>query len=206
MRVREFFRKFAVTWSDRRNQPLRFPGLRILKTSLAVFLCLMTYLLLPPNFNAMTASIAAVIALKSSIKDSVLAAFTRLQSTFVGAVFGLIILEIRQLLDLDFNSLLYNLLLSFFVLLVIWISVSFFRSDGATLGLIILLIIAIGPIRGMTPLEAAATRFLDTLVGIVIALVINIILPIPQCKTEDKDTAAAEQKCKDEEEENTSAS
>lgn len=184
--MREFFRRFTAAWSDRHNEPLRFPGLRIIKTSLAVFLCLMVYLLLPQNFNAMTATIAAVIAIKGTVKDSLLASFTRLQSTFVGAVFGLIILEIRQLLDLEFTSLLYYLLLSFFVLVVIWISVSFFRSDGAILGVVVLLVIAIGPIYGMTPLEAATTRFLDTLIGIVIALLINIVLPIPQPKEGEK--------------------
>ncbi len=190
--MREFFKKFASAWSDRRNEPLRFPGLRILKTSLVVFLCLMVYLLLPKHFNAMTATIAGIIALKGTVRDSLLAGFTRLQSTFVGAVFGLIILEVRQLLDLEFGSLLYYLLLSFFVLLVIWISVSFLRSEGAILGGVVLLVIAIGPIHSMTPLEAATTRFLDTLIGIVIALLVNIVLPIPRPKEEEKDSTDTE--------------
>jgi len=93
-----------------------------------------------------------------------------------------------HLTKLEYNTLPYNLLLSLFVLLLIWISVTFLRSDGAVLGSVVLLIIAIGPILDMTPLQAAVTRFLDTLVGVVIALLVNGVLPLASLEEEeDKD-------------------
>lgn len=184
--IRDFFKKFRLAWSDHRSEPLRFPGLRIIKTSLAVFLVLILYLLLPETSNATTAAIAAIIAMRSSIKDSYVASFIRLQSTFVGAVFGLIILMLKEVSNLEYNSLVYNLLLSFFVLLVIWISVSFLRSDGAVLGSIVLLAIAIGPILDMSPFQAAITRFLDTLIGVGIALLVNRVLPLSPEPEEDE--------------------
>ncbi len=186
--ISDFFKKFRSAWSDHRREPIRFPGLRIIKTSLAVFLVLMLYLLLPETSNATTAAIAAIIAMRGSIKDSYVAAFIRLQSTLIGAVFGLIILQLKEVTQLEYNTLPYNLLLSIFVLLLIWISVSFLRSDGAVLGSVVLLIIAIGPILDMTPLQAAVTRFLDTLVGVVIALLVNSVLPLSSLEEEeDKD-------------------
>lgn len=186
--IRKFFKQFSLAWSDHRREPVRFPGLRIIKTSLAVFLILMLYLLLPETSNATTAAIAAIIAMRSSIKDSYVAAFIRLQSTFVGAVFGLIILQLKEMTNLQYNTLPYNLLLAFFVLLVIWISVSFLRSDGAVLGSIVLLAIAIGPVLDMSPLQTAITRFLDTLIGVVIALLVNRVLPLSQAvEKEEKD-------------------
>ncbi|HHU04711.1 MAG: aromatic acid exporter family protein [Saccharofermentanales bacterium] len=179
--IREFFKNLSSALSDHRKEPLRFPGLRIIKTTLAVFICLMLYLLMPETSNVLTASIATIIATKSSIKDSYLAAFIRLQSTFVGAIFGLIILQLKEVSNLEYNTLPYNLLLSFFVLLVIWISVSFLRSEGAILGSIVLLAIAIGPILDMSPFQAAVSRFLDTLIGVIVALLVNRILPmVPQ--------------------------
>lgn len=190
VRIKEFFKKFKVAWSDYRREPLRFPGLRIIKTSLSVFVILMLYLLLPETSNATTAAIAAIIAMRSSIRDSYVAAFIRLQSTFVGAVFGLIILQLKQMTNLEYNTLPYNLLLAFFVLLVIWISVSFLRSEGAVLGSIVLLVIAIGPILEMSPLQAAITRFLDTLIGVVVALLVNRVLPLPHTD-EDKEQSNA---------------
>ncbi|MDD4542121.1 MAG: aromatic acid exporter family protein [Eubacteriales bacterium] len=186
VRIKDFFKRFKVAWSDHRREPLRFPGLRIIKTSLAVFVVLMLYLLLPETSNATTAAIAAIIAMRSSIRDSYVAAFIRLQSTFVGAVFGLIILQLKEMTKLEYDSLPYNLLLALFVLLVMWISVSFLRSDGAVLGSIVLLVIAIGPILDMSPLQAAITRFLDTLIGVVVALLVNRVLPLPQTE-EDKE-------------------
>ena len=187
--IRDFFKKFRLAWSDHRSEPLRFPGLRIIKTSLAVFLVLILYLLLPETSNATTAAIAAIIAMRSSIKDSYVASFIRLQSTFVGAVFGLIILMLKEVSNLEYNSLVYNLLLSFLVLLVIWISVSFLRSDGAVLGSIVLLAIAIGPILDMSPFQAAITRFLDTLIGVGIALLVNRVLPLSPEEDEKKKDA-----------------
>ena len=179
--IREFFKNLSSALSDHRKEPLRFPGLRIIKTTLAVFICLMLYLLMPETSNVLTASIATIIATKSSIKHSYLADFIRLQSTFVGAIFGLIILQLKEVSNLEYNTLPYNLLLSFFVLLVIWISVSFLRSEGAILGSIVLLAIAIGPILDMSPFQAAVSRFLDTLIGVIVALLVNRILPmVPQ--------------------------
>ena len=186
--INRFFKKFTSAWSDHRQEPIRFPGLRIIKSSQAVFLVLMLYLILPATSIATTPAIAAIIAMRGSIKDSYVAAFIRLQSTFIGAVFGLIILELKEVTNLEYNTLPYNLLLSIFVLSLIWISVSFLRSDGAVLGSVVLLVIAIGPILDMTPLQAAVTRFLDTLVGVVIALLVNSVLPLtPHEEEEGKD-------------------
>lgn len=186
--INNFLKKFKLAWSDHRREPIRFPGLRIIKTSLSVFLILMLYLILPETSNATTAAIAAIIAMRSSIKDSYVAAIIRLQSTFIGAVFGLIILQLKEVTNLEYNSLPYNLLLSLFVLLLIWISVTFLRSDGAVLGAVVLLIIAIGPILDMSPFQAAVTRFLDTLIGVVIALLVNSVLPLSSLeKEEEKD-------------------
>ncbi len=167
--------------AGKKRQPLRPPGLRIIKTSLAVFLCLILYSLvpMPENFKVITALIGAIITLRSTIKESFLVSFTRVQSTFVGAVFGLVLILIKERIGFEDNSLVYALFLSLAVLLFIWISVSFLKETGVGLGAIVFLAIALGNTDGVTPLQLALARFFDTLIGIVIALIVNRLLPFP---------------------------
>jgi uncharacterized membrane protein YgaE (UPF0421/DUF939 family) len=164
-----------------RRQPLRLPGLRIIKTSLAVLLCLLFYALvpLPATFKVVTALVAAIISLRSTIQESFAASLTRIQSTFVGAVFGFAVLLTKDKFGMDDRSMIYALVLSLGVVLVMWISVSFFKETGAGLGAIVFLAIALGLSENVTPFQLAVARFLDTLIGIVIALVINRVLPFP---------------------------
>ncbi len=161
------------------RQPLRLPGLRIAKTSLAVFFCLIFYALVPLPYagKVITALIATIISLRSTIKESYSVSFTRIQSTFVGAVFGLLVLKIKGWLEMTDGSLGYALLLAVFVALIIWISVSFLKENGAGLGAIVFLAIALGSDETIGSVHLALARFLDTLTGIVIALVVNRLLP-----------------------------
>lgn len=167
--------------SEKKRISLRLPGLRIIKTSLAVFLILVFYSLvpLPEHFKVVTALIAAIISLRSTIKESFSVSFTRVQSTFVGAVFGLVLILIKEGIGLEDSSLVYALFLSLAVVLFIWISVSFLKETGVGLGAIVFLVIALGKTDEVTPLQLATARFVDTLIGIVIALLVNQLLPFP---------------------------
>lgn len=163
----------------KKKNPLRLPGLRILKTSLAVFLCLLFYSLVPLPYTAkvMTALIAVIIFLRSIIKESFSVSFTRIQSTFVGAVFGLLVLVVKERIGLGDDTVPYMLVLAVFVMLVIWISVSFLKETGAGLGAIVFLAIALGAADPDGPVHLAAARFFDTLIGLIIALIVNRLLP-----------------------------
>lgn len=160
---------------------MRLPGLRIIKTSLAVFIVLLIYSLapLPKTFKVVTALVAAIISLKSTIRESFSVSFTRVQSTFIGAVFGLVLILIKEGVGLEDSSLVYALFLSLAVVLFIWINVSFLKETGAGLGAIVFLAIALGMTEEVTPLQLATARFVDTLIGIVTALLVNQLLPFP---------------------------
>ncbi len=175
--------------SDRPGQLWRLPGLRIIKTALAVLVCLLFYSLvpLPKNFKVVTALIAAIISLRSTMRESFTVSLTRVQSTFVGALFGFCLLLIKEAVGLENDSIIYALFLSLAVLLFIWISTSFLKETGVGLGAIVCLAIALGLTGEVTPLELATARFLDTLIGIVIALGINHLLPFPAAKKEENE-------------------
>ena len=160
---------------------MRLPGLRIIKTSLAVFIVLLIYSLapLPKTFKVVTALVAAIISLKSTIRESFSVSFTRVQSTFIGAVFGLVLILIKEGVGLEDSSRVYALFLSLAVVLFIWINVSFLKETGAGLGAIVFLAIALGMTEEVTPLQLATARFVDTLIGIVTALLVNQLLPFP---------------------------
>ncbi len=168
-----------LTEEEAPRPPLRLPGLRIIKTALAVFFCLLFYALVPLPYEALviTALIAAIISLRSSIQESFTVSFTRIQSTFIGALLGLISLVIKEQLNIRDESLIYMLFLAFFVAFIIWVSVSFFQETGAGLGAIVFLAIALASDDQITPLHIAIARFLDTMIGLIIALLVNRALP-----------------------------
>lgn len=162
------------------DKQLKIPGMRIAKTVIAVFLCLIVAHF-RNNYmeNTFFACIAAIISLKGSIEDSKFSSFTRVEGTFIGALVGLLALHIQLWLGLSLNSWAYSAILAVLVGCVLWIMKTFFHSQAATIACISLLSIAINHGMDAEPFLFAYHRFVDTLLGVLIALAINYVLPSP---------------------------
>ena len=76
------------------HRPIPLVGQRILKTSIAVFLCLMIYYLWGYSGSDMPteAMITAIICMQPYVRDSGQFALNRLAGTMVGAFWGLMFL------------------------------------------------------------------------------------------------------------------
>lgn len=168
---------------------ITMPGMRIIKTTLAVFLCLLVSLFRKEqDNNTFFAVIAAVITLKSSIKDSKQSAVVRLQATAFGAVFGLVALKLRSAIGISWHSVGYFVILSVMVFVLIWVSVQVFKSQGTALGAVVFFSIALNHVADVQAPMFALHRFIDTLIGVLIALAVNRILPN---KLEDAEQSAS---------------
>lgn len=158
---------------------LQKPGWRIIKTCLAVFLCLLFSLLRnDTEGHAFHACFAAIIAIKSNLQNSWLAGLNRLYATAIGAALGLIPLQARFYFDIPVRSIGYYALAVAFLFLTIWLTIVVKVPEATALAAIIFLWTALIEATVMrSALGLAATRFIDTTVGILVALTVNQILP-----------------------------
>lgn len=159
---------------------VRKPGMRIVKTIVAVFLCLLVSIFRDSYLqNTFFACVAAIVTLKGSMEDSRFSSITRLEGTFMGGLFGLLALQLQYSLNLKMESILYCAILAGLVGVLLWVMTTFLHAQGAALACITMLSIAINHGMDSAAWKFAFHRFVDTLIGVVIALLINHILPSP---------------------------
>ena len=161
-------------------------GQRIIKTSIAVFLCLLIHYIIGYKGMMLQSCISAIICVQPYIQDTKESSFNRFIGTLIGGVWGLLfLLLIKQTTFVASHEILIYLLMSIGVLIVIYSTVAIKLRDAAGLAAITFLCIAIGYDSEETPLITTLSRLFDTIIGIVVALLVNVI-SLPKIKEEGK--------------------
>lgn len=148
-------------------------GLRNIKTSLAVFICLIIYKFVLGNLmtpsDALYACVAAVISMKDTVGNSVIYGKNRLIGTAIGGAFGIAFLWINmQLFSEDYKYLIASL----GIIIVIYCCNIIKMNEAITIACVVYLIILI-TLNDKDPYRYAIYRILDTAIGIIISVLIN---------------------------------
>lgn len=150
-------------------------GMRNLKTALAATLCALLYF--PFNRNPTFACIGAIFGTGSDMDNSKLNGGNRLFGTIIGGFLGMGLFRLYIIFRPDGKT--HPLMLIFlFVGVVLMILVSlFFRWPGAIQpgGVVLCIILFNTPVD--TYISYSLNRMLDTGIGVVIALLLNLLLP-----------------------------
>ena len=77
-------------------------GMRNIKTVLAVFICVMVFALMGPEFNPLFAAIAAVRTMGPSIENSIETGWNRILGTIFGGAAGLLGIFAANLIPYEF--------------------------------------------------------------------------------------------------------
>ncbi len=161
-------------------------GQRIIKTSIAVFLCLLIHYIIGYKGMMLQSCISAIICVQPYIKDTKESSFNRFIGTLIGGVWGLIfLLLLQQFMYVATHEVLIYFFMSIGVLIVIYSTVAIRLRDAAGLAAITFLCIAIGYDSEDTPIITTLSRLFDTIIGIVVALFVNVIT-LPKVKEEGK--------------------
>jgi uncharacterized membrane protein YgaE (UPF0421/DUF939 family) len=174
-------------------------GMRTIKTSIAVLLCMLIFKLLLilsghiPNDETQTnivlnfllerenpifACIAAIVVMQTTFKDSVELSSSRIWGTAIGAYFGLAFLWI----DSNVLNRKLNILFTFIgVIAIIFFCNLIKKSYSISIALVTFLIIMI-TVDQVEPYLYAANRIIDTAIGICISLLVNYFVRIPHKK------------------------
>jgi uncharacterized membrane protein YgaE (UPF0421/DUF939 family) len=140
-------------------------GMRILKTALAVTLCVAISQLLHLEYP-FYAAIAAIISMESSLTTSLVAGRNRILGTLVGAFVGLAFATIQPN-----NAVLCGLGI---VLIIAILNYLNWNSSISIAGIVFMAIMV--NLNGRSPLLYGTNRIIDTVIGITVALAVNYLV------------------------------
>ena len=153
-------------------------GQRIVKTTVAVFVCLMFYYLRGYRGQGMPteAAITAIICMQPYVRDTGKYAVDRFIGTLIGVFWGLLLLLLLN----DFpllgkNMLVLYLMMAVGVLLSLYSAVLLRKPDASGLASIVFLCIVIAFPDIDSPIIQAGHRIIDVFVGTTVATVVNIL-------------------------------
>ncbi len=163
-------------------------GQRIVKTAVAVFLCLMVYSIRGYSGQTMPteAAITAIICMQPYVRDSRDYALSRFAATLLGAGCGLLFLLLLLVFPaLGQNPLILYALMALGMMLCLYSAVLLRRPDISGLAAIVFICVVIAFPEIEHPLRQAINRFTGVLLGTVCAIAVNTFR-LPRVKKKDQ--------------------
>ena len=148
-------------------------GMRMVKTSVAVALCFLIARIAGTREPPIFSTIAAIICMQSYVENSIEVSFNRVIGTGIGAIFGLLVVCLTQLLPVDIIFL-GDIILAIAVIPVIYTTVLLKKTGAAALAGVVLLSIGTTSVD-VSPLFHVMNRSVETLIGIVVSLGVNMV-------------------------------
>lgn len=153
-------------------------GMRIVKSSIAVFLCFAVYLIRGQGMPFYSA-IAAVLCMQPYVSGSVKVALNRTIGTLIGGLFGMLVLQFEQaFIPRDLPALQY-LLVSAAIIPLIYITLLAKKPAASYITCVVFMSITVSHGADVNPYLFAVNRMIDTLIGIFVSLGVNAFrLPV----------------------------
>lgn len=152
--------------------PIKVGG-RIWKTVIAVFLCF----LIDTIRNTGTpfyAAIAAILCIQRNQHDSIKQAKNREIATIIGGIYGMMFLLFERYIFPISIELLRYATLSLLLIPVIKFSLLIRQEKGTFLMCVVFLCVTVTHEGDISPVSFAINRILDTTIGIVVAVAVNM--------------------------------
>ena len=156
---------------------MNFPkiGMRNIKTSTSVFLCLLLFQILNRE-NSIQACIAAVICMQNTIVDSFKKGTERVKGTIIGGIGGAFVLFIVTTIG---HEKLLIFIIPIGIIILIEICVTIDMKQSVVICCVVYLGILISKEHEGGYILYTFNRVLDTTVGIMITLVVNKYMKLP---------------------------
>lgn len=177
----EATRKDMPEWIRRnhliRTLLLNTPGMRIIKTGLAILICLIIDYLRGAE-SPTQGAIAALFCLQQNLDSTFESSINRVIGTAIAGVYayGFLIL-LFQVFKLNPHQILYFLIVVLGTVILMQIVVSLNRPGGAAIAAMVFLSISVGS-NPSSPLQYTLTSVVNTLVGIFAALLADWFPPL----------------------------
>ena len=151
------------------------PGQRILRTMIAVWLCLLVYVLRGRQGEPLYAALAVLQCIQPYTKTTHAVGRKRIIGTLIGAFWGLMLLLFEQWLNRHGHEepWLHFLLIGAFTGIVLYFTVLLRVSEAAYFSAVVFMVITIKHAADVSPYVYAFNRTLDTAIGVGLAEIVN---------------------------------
>ena len=170
----------------RKSKRLPLPGQRIIRSAVAVGLCLLVDVLRGHSGIPLYSAIAAMQCMQPYTRDMKGVARKRILGTVIGAVWGLLLLltEIALARGGLPDERLHYVLVPLALVLVLYSTVLLKVQEMAYFSGVVFLVITINHFTDANPYLFAFNRLLDTVIGVLVASVVNRV-HLPRAKNTD---------------------
>ena len=160
-------------------------GMRNIKTVLAVFICVVVFAMMGPEFNPLFAAIAAVLTMGPSIENSIETGWNRILGTIIGGAAGILGIFVANLIPFQFA---YVAIIPLGILLLIYLCNNFNKAGAIVIACVMFLSVMTTYPQDMGSYMLATLRLLETAFGIIVAFLVNRFIKVPECdeKTVDE--------------------
>jgi hypothetical protein len=154
------------------------PGMRVIKTMIAIFICLLVEAIRQKTGTQYHSSIAAVVCMQPTLKSTTKTARERVIGTLIAGVYAFLVLTFvfpaLNIGRMDWAYFLVTAVLSLpLMTLMIWI-----RTPGPIAITVIVFLIITLKTSDTTPIAYTLERVGDTLIGISVAMLVNWFPPL----------------------------
>ena len=148
--------------------------MRMIKSAIGVFLCFVIFLVRGKHGTPFYFALAVLWCIQSHTKDTVRNALQRAFGTLIGAIYGLIFILFKMyVVDLG-NGILHYLIIAGLIIPIIYTTLLFRKKNASYFSCVVYLSIVVNHLGDADPLRFVLDRSMDTLIGIVLGLVINL--------------------------------
>ena len=148
-------------------------GKRMIKSSIAVFLCFVVYLFRQQEGIVFYSCIAAVLCIQQDITNTKRVGANRVVGTFIGGLVGMLVLAFEKAWIPQDYVILEYMLTSFMIIPIIYITVLLKKTSASYISCVVFMSVTVSHGGDVNPYLFAMNRVIDTLIGIVIAYGVN---------------------------------
>lgn len=161
-------------------------GKRIIKSAIGVWLCYIVQRIRGGDGIVFYSQLAVLWCIQPYVKDSIRNGIQRTIGTAIGALYGLfvILISVFWFPDIFSQERYYDLLVSFCIAAVLYTTVVLKKKNTSYFSTVVFLSIVVNHIRDANPVLFVWNRVLDTMIGIVLGVGINMFR-IPRKKQQD---------------------
>ena len=159
---------------NNKDKRIKFIGMRVVKTVIAVYICFLISFFREglPFYSA----IAAILSMQTDPKDSFQVGKNRIKGTIIGGIYGFLAITLVNFMGVAIFGQIHYLVLSLFLIPIIYTNVHLKTYTSTYISCVVFLSITVAHGGDSTPMYFAFNRVLDTLIGIGVSWIINIII------------------------------
>ena len=149
-------------------------GMRMVKTVVAVYICAVIGCVFAEEASVIS-MIAAVVCMQNTTENSIRKAADRVLGTVMGAMYGVLVRYFGIWLGISNKLLAYYFMMSITLIPLLLSTLVIKKPSISSFACTLFLTVAVGHVAN--PVEASIERIVETVIGIVVALLVNKILP-----------------------------